>query len=188
MLSSISAGAEIAGPVIAGVLVATTGPANAVTIDSMSFFAAAAVQATIHSSFRDLDTSEAPPAADAGRLRRDRARSGRDVSLAGRRRARRTVRPLLHDDDHDRHHVPAARVSRPPAVERQRDRTDGGVGWSTVRGRDRRHRHDRRAGARGVRRCRRFATRRGDGRPAPAQTQFRQRPPRAKWWASSRNP
>jgi MFS family permease len=85
MLSSISAGAEIAGPVIAGVLVATTGPANAVTIDSVSFFAAAAVQATIHSSFRDLDTSEAPP----GRLR---ARVGAAIDFI---RSDRTVATLL---------------------------------------------------------------------------------------------
>jgi MFS family permease len=65
MLSSISAGAEILGPVLAGVLVATTGPANAVTIDAISFFTAAAVQSTIRSSFRSHD---APPPAP-GRLR-----------------------------------------------------------------------------------------------------------------------
>jgi MFS family permease len=84
-LSSISAGAEIAGPVIAGVLVATTGPANAVTIDSASFFAAAVVQATIRSSFRDPGAAEPPPS-------RLRARVGSAIDFI---RSDRTVATLL---------------------------------------------------------------------------------------------
>jgi Transmembrane secretion effector len=85
MLSSISAGAEIVGPVLAGVTVATAGPANAVTIDSISFFAAAAVRSTIRSSFRALDA--APPA--PGRLR-THVREAIDFI-----RANRTVATLL---------------------------------------------------------------------------------------------
>ncbi len=53
MLSSLASTADIAGPVLGGVLVATIGATNAVWIDSASFFVAAAVQARIPSNFRD---------------------------------------------------------------------------------------------------------------------------------------
>ncbi|HWM18126.1 MAG TPA: MFS transporter [Ilumatobacteraceae bacterium] len=52
-LSTLSAGSEIVGPVIAGALVAAIGATNAIWIDAASFFAAAAVQSTIRSSFRE---------------------------------------------------------------------------------------------------------------------------------------
>ena len=53
LLSSITSGSEIVGPVLAGILVATVGAAGAVTIDAASFLVAAAVQSTIRSTFRD---------------------------------------------------------------------------------------------------------------------------------------
>jgi len=52
LLSSIASGAEVIGPVIAGGLVALLGPATSVTIDAASFFVAAAVLASIPSTFR----------------------------------------------------------------------------------------------------------------------------------------
>jgi MFS family permease len=52
-LSSISSCSEIAGPVIAGVLAATIGATNAIWVDAASFFVAAAVLASIRSSFRE---------------------------------------------------------------------------------------------------------------------------------------
>ena len=61
LLASISSGAEILGPVLAGVLVATIGPAASVSVDAASFLVAAAVLASIGSTFRDPD---APPAAE----------------------------------------------------------------------------------------------------------------------------
>jgi len=60
ILSSVASAADIAGPVLAGVLVVTVGAANAITIDAMSFFAAAAVQSTIRSSFRTGDLGPPP--------------------------------------------------------------------------------------------------------------------------------
>jgi MFS family permease len=56
-LSSLASGSEIVGPVIAGLLVAVIGSTNAIWIDAASFFVAAAVQATIRSSFRDPDAA-----------------------------------------------------------------------------------------------------------------------------------
>jgi len=61
LLSSLASGSEIAGPVIAGLLVASIGATNAVWIDATSFFFAAAVQLTIRSNYRDPTTS---PSAD----------------------------------------------------------------------------------------------------------------------------
>jgi predicted MFS family arabinose efflux permease len=58
LLSSVSSGAEVIGPVIAGGLVAIVGPATSVTIDAASFVVAAAVLASIPSTFRT--TSSAP--------------------------------------------------------------------------------------------------------------------------------
>ncbi len=52
-LSSLAAGSEIVGPMIAGVLVAAIGATNAVWIDATSFFVAAAIQSRIKSSFRE---------------------------------------------------------------------------------------------------------------------------------------
>ena len=58
-LSTLAAGSEIVGPVIAGVLVAAVGATNAIWIDAASFFVAAAVQSTIRSSFREPGGSSA---------------------------------------------------------------------------------------------------------------------------------
>jgi MFS family permease len=52
-LSSIASCSDIAGPVIAGVLAASIGATNAVWIDAASFFIAAAVLASIRSTFRE---------------------------------------------------------------------------------------------------------------------------------------
>ena len=65
LLASLGSAAELGGPVLAGVLVATIGPASAVAVDSLSFFVAAAIQARIRSTFRD-PSAEVPP---RGRLR-----------------------------------------------------------------------------------------------------------------------
>ncbi|HEY8093168.1 MAG TPA: MFS transporter [Acidimicrobiales bacterium] len=51
-LYSLGSGAEIAGPIVGGVLAALIGPANAVWVDAASFLGAAAVQTTIRSTFR----------------------------------------------------------------------------------------------------------------------------------------
>lgn len=85
LLSSMASGAEILGPVIAGVLVATVGSATAVAIDAASFFAAAVVQTRIRSTFRD---SSAPPP----ERRRLRAGVGEAVRFI---RSDRTVATLL---------------------------------------------------------------------------------------------
>ena len=53
LLASFGSAAELGGPVLAGVLVATIGPAPAVAVDALSFFVAAAIQARIRSTFRD---------------------------------------------------------------------------------------------------------------------------------------
>lgn len=58
LLASMASVAEIVGPALGGVLVATVGATNAIWIDAASFLAAAAVQASIRSSFR----SDEPPA------------------------------------------------------------------------------------------------------------------------------
>ena len=69
-LSSLTAGSEIVGPVIAGVLVAAIGATSAIWIDAASFFAAAAVQTTIRSSFRDPGGASAVAEGLRARLRR----------------------------------------------------------------------------------------------------------------------
>jgi MFS family permease len=51
-LAALASIAEIAGPVIAGVLIAVIGAASAVTVGAVSFFVAAALVASIRSSFR----------------------------------------------------------------------------------------------------------------------------------------
>jgi MFS family permease len=84
-LSSLSAGSEIVGPVIAGVLVAAIGATNAIWIDAASFFVAAAVQATIRSSLREPGGT--PPVSD--RLRTTLTRALRFI------RGERTVATLL---------------------------------------------------------------------------------------------
>lgn len=61
LLSSMGSVTEIAGPVIAGVLVASIGTTTAIWIDSASFLIAAAVQARIRSSFRSGDTTAVLP-------------------------------------------------------------------------------------------------------------------------------
>ena len=55
LLSSMGSGTEIAGPVIAGLLVASIGTTTAIWIDAASFLIAAAVQSRIRSSFRTTD-------------------------------------------------------------------------------------------------------------------------------------
>ena len=83
LLSSISSGAEVIGPVIAGGLVAVVGPATSVTIDAASFFVAAAVLASIRSTFR---TASSAPTRDV--------REGVEAALRFIRR-RRDVATLL---------------------------------------------------------------------------------------------
>ncbi|MEM9516348.1 MAG: MFS transporter [Actinomycetota bacterium] len=61
VLATLASAADIAGPVIAGVLIATIGPANALSIDAMTFLFAAAVQSTIRSNLRRGETGEGPP-------------------------------------------------------------------------------------------------------------------------------
>jgi MFS family permease len=60
LLGSISSGAEIVGPAIGGVLAATIGATNAIWLDAVSFFIAAAMQSTIRSSFRISDALDGP--------------------------------------------------------------------------------------------------------------------------------
>jgi len=52
VLSVFGSSADIAGPVLAGVLITTIGATHGLTINAISFLAAAAVQLTIHSDFR----------------------------------------------------------------------------------------------------------------------------------------
>jgi MFS family permease len=52
LLSSIASGAEIAGPVIAGLLIAGVGATTVIWVDAVSFWFASAVQSTIRSDFR----------------------------------------------------------------------------------------------------------------------------------------
>ena len=85
LLSSLASGAEIVGPVVAGVLVATIGPAAAVSVDAVSFLVAAAVQAAIPSTFREEGATPDP----ARRLRAGAAAAWRFV------RADRTVATLF---------------------------------------------------------------------------------------------
>lgn len=60
LLSTLGASADIAGPIIAGVLIATVGAANAMWLDAISFLIAAAVQSRIRSDFRRTSTATAP--------------------------------------------------------------------------------------------------------------------------------
>ena len=84
-LSTLAAGSEIVGPVIAGVLVAAVGATNVIWIDAGSFFVAATVQYTIRSSFRE------PRGSSAGAERR-RATLTRALQFI---RGERTVATLL---------------------------------------------------------------------------------------------
>ncbi len=84
VLSSVASSSDIAGPVIAGVLAAWIGATNAIWIDSASFFVAAAVLASIRSSFRETTSSPA-----AGGIRETVARAARFI------RRERTVATLL---------------------------------------------------------------------------------------------
>lgn len=62
MLSTMASTTEIAGPVLAGVLVASIGATSALWVDAASFLAAAAVQSRIRSQFRtDAADVTAPP-------------------------------------------------------------------------------------------------------------------------------
>ena len=58
VLAALASTAEIAGPVLAGVLIAVIGAASAVMVDAASFLVAAALVASIRSSFR---TDASPP-------------------------------------------------------------------------------------------------------------------------------
>ncbi len=60
VLATLASAADIVGPVLAGVLIATIGPANALSIDALTFLFAAAVQSTIRSNLRRSEPSEAP--------------------------------------------------------------------------------------------------------------------------------
>jgi len=57
VLAALASTADIAGPVLAGLLIAVVGAAPAVWVDSASFFVAAALIATIRSSFRTDNVS-----------------------------------------------------------------------------------------------------------------------------------
>lgn len=59
-LATIISGAEVAGPAIGGLLAATIGATNAVWFDSATFFFAAAVQASIRSTFRVGEPPQGP--------------------------------------------------------------------------------------------------------------------------------
>ena len=84
-LSSMASMADIIGPVIAGVLVATVGATSALWIDAGSFLAAVVVQSTIRSTFRD------PVAGRSGSVS-VRAQIGRAVGFV---RTHRVVATLL---------------------------------------------------------------------------------------------
>ncbi|MEP7202297.1 MAG: MFS transporter [Ilumatobacteraceae bacterium] len=84
VLSSLASCSDIAGPVIAGVLAAWIGATNAIWIDSASFFVAAAILASIRSSFRETSV----PTTNAG-LRTTVARALKFI------RGERTVATLL---------------------------------------------------------------------------------------------
>ena len=91
-LSAMSSGAEIVGPVIGGVLVATIGAANAVYLDAASFFVAAAVQAGIRSDFRTPSAGDSDGAVGTPPSDRIRAQIRRALSFI---RHHRTVATLL---------------------------------------------------------------------------------------------
>ena len=61
VLAALASTADIAGPVLAGLLIAAVGAAPAVWVDSASFFVAAALIATIRSSFRTDDAHRDRP-------------------------------------------------------------------------------------------------------------------------------
>jgi MFS family permease len=61
LLATLGSAADIAGPVLAGVLIATIGASNAVWVDAASFGAAALVQMTIASDFRRVMPPRQPP-------------------------------------------------------------------------------------------------------------------------------
>lgn len=83
-LSSVVSAAEIAGPALGGVLAATVGATNAVWFDSATFFFAAAVQASLRSTFRT-----GPPPQGPIQIRKQIGRAMRFV------RANRSVATLL---------------------------------------------------------------------------------------------
>lgn len=85
-LGALQSGSEIAGPAIAGVMIATVGASATLWIHATGFFAAAAVQLTISSDFRV--PSDAPAAA-ADTIRRHLGRALRFI------RGERTVSTLL---------------------------------------------------------------------------------------------
>lgn len=58
LLSSMGSATEIAGPVIAGLLVASIGTTTAIWIDAASFLIAAAIQSRIRSSFRTSEPED----------------------------------------------------------------------------------------------------------------------------------
>lgn len=84
-LSSLASMADIVGPVIAGVLVATVGATTALWIDAASFLVAVLVQSTIRSTFRD-------PSASAPHRSSVRAQVGRAFGFI---RSQRAVATLL---------------------------------------------------------------------------------------------
>lgn len=52
LLATLGSGADIAGPILAGALIATIGAANAISVNAASFAVVAAVQYTLRSDFR----------------------------------------------------------------------------------------------------------------------------------------
>ncbi len=85
-LGALQSGSEIAGPAIAGVMIASIGASATLWIDATSFFVAAAVQLTISSNFR---VSNGAASAGPGRIRQHLGRALRFI------RAERTVSTLL---------------------------------------------------------------------------------------------
>ncbi len=55
LLGSLASGAEIVGPVVAGVLIATIGVTGTIAVNAGTFLVAAAVQSTIRGDFRDAE-------------------------------------------------------------------------------------------------------------------------------------
>jgi len=84
LISTLAASADIAGPILAGILIATIGPANALWLDATSFLLAAAVQTTVRSDLRRNSASPARP-----RIRQQLATATRFI------RSQRTVLVLI---------------------------------------------------------------------------------------------
>jgi MFS family permease len=93
MLSTLASMTEISGPVVAGLLVAVVGPTAAIWVDATSFFAAAAIQARIRSTFH-ASAGPAVPASPTAPTSATAQQSPLRAALSFVRH-HRTVRTLL---------------------------------------------------------------------------------------------